>query len=237
MGELRKAEKPFRRVIIAGGGNIGARLAAATENSYDVRIMELNPQRAQDLADHLNSAMVIQGSATDRELLLEENIDQCDAFCAVTDDDEINVMSSLMAKRLGVRQVITLIGKTAYVDLVQGGEIDVAISPQQATIGTLLSYVRRADVARVHSLRRGAAEAIEAIAHGDRKSSKVVGRRISEIKLPPGTTIGAIVRDDKVLIAHDDVIVASDDHVILFLVDKAQIGAVERLFQVGLTFF
>lgn len=237
MGELRKAEKPFRRIIIAGGGNIGARLAAATEDSYDVRIMELNPQRAQGLADQLNAAVVIQGSATDRELLLEENIDQCDAFCAVTDDDEINVMSSLMAKRLGVRQVFTLIGKTAYVDLLQGGEIDVAISPQQATIGTLLSYVRRADVAKVHSLRRGAAEAMEAIAHGDRKSSKVVGRRINEIKLPPGATIGAIVRDDNVLIAHDDVIVESDDHVILFLVDKGQIGAVERLFQVGLTFF
>lgn len=237
MGELRKAEKPYRRVIIAGGGNIGARLAADTEETYDVRIMEVNPQRAQNLADQLNQAVVIQGSATDRDLLLEENIDQCDAFCAVTDDDEINVMSSLMAKRLGVRQVVTLIGKTAYVDLVQGSEIDVAISPQQATIGTLLSYVRRADVARVHSLRRGAAEAMEAIAHGDKNSSKVVGRRISDIKLPAGATIGAIVRDDEVLIAHDDVIVASDDHVILFLVDKGQVGAVERLFQVGLTFF
>jgi trk system potassium uptake protein TrkA len=237
MGELRKAEKPYRRVIIAGGGNIGARLAADTEETYDVRIMEVNPQRAQNLADQLNQAVVIQGSATDRDLLLEENIDQCDAFCAVTDDDEINVMSSLMAKRLGVRQVVTLIGKTAYVDLVQGSEIDVAISPQQATIGTLLSYVRRADVARVHSLRRGAAEAMEAIAHGDKNSSKVVGRRISDIKLPAGATIGAIVRDNEVLIAHDDVIVASDDHVILFLVDKGQVGAVERLFQVGLTFF
>lgn len=237
MGELRKAEKPYRRVIIAGGGNIGARLAADTEETYDVRIMEVNPQRAQNLADQLNQAVVIQGSATDRDLLLEENIDQCDAFCAVTDDDEINVMSSLMAKRLGVRQVVTLIGKTAYVDLVQGSEIDVAISPQQATIGTLLSYVRRADVARVHSLRRGAAEAMEAIAHGDKNSSKVVGRRISDIKLPTGATIGAIVRDNEVLIAHDDVIVASDDHVILFLVDKGQVGAVERLFQVGLTFF
>lgn len=237
MGELRKAEKPYRRVIIAGGGNIGTRLANDTEDSYDVRIMEVNPERAQNLADQLNQAVVIQGSATDRDLLLEENIDQCDAFCAVTDDDEINVMSSLMAKRLGARQVVTLIGKPAYVDLVQGSEIDVAISPQQATIGTLLSYVRRADVAKVHSLRRGAAEAMEAIAHGDRSSSKVVGRRISEIKLPAGVTIGAIVRDEEVLIAHDDVIVASDDHVILFLVDKGQVGAVERLFQVGLTFF
>jgi len=142
-----------------------------------------------------------------------------------------------MAKRLGVRQVITLITKPAYVDLVQGGEIDVAISPQQATVSTVLSYVRRADVARVHSLRRGAAEAMEAIAHGDANSSKVVGRKIGEIKLPVGVTIGALVRGESVLIAHDDVIVASDDHVILFMVDKAQVRAVERLFQVGLTFF
>ena len=169
--------------------------------------------------------------------MLEENIEQCDAFCAVTNDDEVNIMSSLMAKRLGVRQVLTLISKPAYVDLVQGGDIDIAVSPQQATTSSLLSHVRRADVARVHSLRRGAAEAIEAIAHGDERSSKVVGRRISDIALPKGTTIGAIVRGSQVLIAHDDVVVESDDHVILFLVDKKEVRAVERLFQVGLAFF
>ena len=200
-------------------------------------MVEYSRPRATKLAAQLDKAVVIHGDATDRDLLLEENIEQCDAFCALTNDDEVNIMSSLMAKRLGVRQVITLITKPAYVDLVQGGEIDVAISPQQATISTVLSYVRRADVARVHSLRRGAAEAMEAIAHGDAKSSKVVGRKISEIKLPLGVTIGALVRGEDVLIAHDDVIVASDDHVILFMVDKAQVKAVERLFQVGLTFF
>ena len=153
------------------------------------------------LAAQLDKAVVIHGDATDRDLLLEENIEQCDAFCALTNDDEVNIMSSFMAKRLGVRQVITLITKPAYVDLVQGGEIDVAISPQQATISTVLSYVRRADVARVHSLRRGAAEAMEAIAHGDAKSSKVVGRKISEIKLPSWVSPSArIVRGDDVLI-------------------------------------
>jgi trk system potassium uptake protein TrkA len=167
--------------------------------------------------------------------LLEENIEQCDAFCAVTSDDEVNIMSSLLAKRLGVRQVITLIGKPAYVDLVP--EIDIAISPQQATTSSLLTHVRRADFAQVHSLRRGAAEAIEAIAHGDEKSSRVVGRAIRDIDLPSGATIGAVVRADEVLIAHDDVIVQSEDHVILFLVDKRQVPKVERLFQVGLTFF
>lgn len=237
MGELRKVERPFKRIMIAGGGNIGASLAQALENNYNVKVLEFNPQRAKQLADQLGKTVVLQGDATDRELLLEENIEQCDAFCALTNDDEVNIMSTMMAKRLGVRQVIALISKPAYVDLVQGGEIDIAVSPQHATTSTLLSHVRRADVARVHSLRRGAAEAMEAIAHGDSKSSKVVGRRISEIDLPLGTTIGAIVRDSDVLIAHDDVMVEQDDHVILFLVDKKQVQAVERLFQVGLTFF
>ena len=237
MGELRKVERPFKRIMIAGGGNIGASLADDLEHDYNVKIIEYTPARAKQLADQLDKTVVLQGDATDQDLLLEENIEQCDAFCAVTNDDEVNIMSSMMAKRLGVRQVIALISKPAYVDLVQGGEIDVAVSPQHATTSTLLSHVRRADVARVHSLRRGAAEAMEAIAHGDAKNSKVVGRRIAEIDLPTGTTIGAIVRGQEVLIAHDDVMVEQDDHVILFLVDKQQVQAVERLFQVGVSFF
>lgn len=237
MGELRKVERPYKRVMIAGGGNIGVRLAGAVEHDYAVKLIEYNVERAKFLADALDKTVVLNGDATDRDLLLEENIEQCDAFCAVTDDDEVNIMSSLMAKRLGVRQVISLISKPAYVDLVQGGDIDIAVSPQQATTSSLLSHVRRADIARVYSLRRGAAEAMEAIAHGDAKSSKVVGRRISEIDLPTGTTIGAIVRGSEVLIAHDDVEVEPDDHVILFLMDKQQVRAVERLFQVGVTFF
>jgi len=237
MGELRKIERPFKRVMIAGGGNVGARLAQAVETNYAVKLLEFSVPRAKFLADQLTRAVVLQGDATDRELLLEENIEQCDAFIAVTNDDEVNIMSALMAKRLGVRQVMSLISKPAYVDLVQGGDIDIAISPQQATTSTLLSYVRRADVARVHSLRRGAAEAIEAIAHGDAKNSKVVGRRIADIDLPKGCSIGAIVRDDQVFIAHDNVVVEPDDHVILFLVDKQQVRAVEKLFQVGVSFF
>jgi trk system potassium uptake protein TrkA len=236
MDELQRAEQPYRRVIIAGGGNIGAKLASEIEKEYAVKLIELRSSRAKTLADQLHQAVVIQGNATDRELLLEENIEQCDAFCALTDDDEVNIMSSLMAKRLGVRHVITLISKPAYVDLVQGGEIDVAISPQQATTGSVLSHVRKADVARVHSLRRGAAEAMEAIAHGDVSNSNVVGRKIHELKLPAGVTIGAVVRGNEVLIAHDNVIIATDDHVILFMVDKTKVTAVERLFQVSMNF-
>jgi trk system potassium uptake protein TrkA len=237
MGELRRVERPFKRIMIAGGGNIGVRLAQAIEPFFSVKVVEHSKARCEELADTLHQSVVLNIDATDRERLLEENIEQCDAFCAVTNDDEVNIMSSLLAKRLGVRQVIALIGKPAYVDLVQGGDIDIAISPQQATTSSLLSYVRRADVAAVHSLRRGAAEAIEAIAHGDAKTSKVVGRAIGDIELPTGTTIGALVRGERVLIAHDDLVIETDDHVIMFLVDKRQVTAVERMFQVGLTFF
>jgi trk system potassium uptake protein TrkA len=235
MSELRRTERPYKRVMIAGGGHIGTLLAKAIEPFFSTKILDHNAARCEELSAVLNSAVVLHVDATDREALLEENIERCDAFCAVTNDDEVNIMSSLLAKRLGVRQVITLIGKPAYVDLVQ--EIDIAISPQLATTSSLLSHVRRADVVQVHSLRRGAAEAIEAIAHGDAKSSRVVGRTIREIELPSGATIGAVVRGDEVLIAHDDVIVQSEDHVILFLIDKRKVAAVERLFQVGLTFF
>ncbi|MEJ2423444.1 MAG: Trk system potassium transporter TrkA, partial [Candidatus Thiodiazotropha sp.] len=187
-------------------------------------------------AELLDMTIVLHGDAADEDLLLEENIENTDVFCAVTNDDEANILSAMLAKRLGAARVMALINRPSYVDLVQSGPIDIAISPQQATIGTLLTHVRRGDVVQVHSLRRGAAEAIEAVAHGDRGSSKVVGRAIEEIKLPKGTTIGAVVRGDQVLVAHHDTMIESADHVILFLVDKRKVREVEKLFQVGVTF-
>jgi len=237
MSELRRLDRDFRRVMIAGGGNIGERLAEHLEHSHQVKIIEHNLDRCTQLSERLDRTVVLHGSATSKRLLEEENIEDCDIFCALTNDDEVNIMSSMLAKRMGAKKVLTLINNAAYVDLVQGGEIDIAISPQQATIGSLLTHVRRGDIVNVHSLRRGAAEAIEAIAHGDTQSSKVVGRAIGEIDLPQGTTIGAVVRGKDVLIAHDDVVVESGDHVILFLIDKRRLRDVERLFQVGLTFF
>jgi trk system potassium uptake protein TrkA len=237
MNELRREEDSYKRILIAGGGNIGYRLAKTLENKYRLKLIEHGKGRAKFLSENLSKTVVLMGSATDKALLEEENIDTIDVFCAVTNDDETNIMSSMLAKRLGARKVMTLINKAAYVDLVQGGVIDIAISPQQTTIGSLLTHVRRGDMVNVHSLRRGAAEAIEAIAHGDKLTSKVVGRTISNIDLPKGTTIGAIVRGDQVIITHEDIMVESDDHIILFVVDKRRIPEVERLFQVGLGFF
>ncbi|PUB86532.1 MAG: Trk system potassium transport protein TrkA [gamma proteobacterium symbiont of Ctena orbiculata] len=236
MSELQKLEKPYRRIVLAGGGNIGRRLASSLEQKYRVKLIENDKVRAREIAERLEMTIVLHGDAADESLLLEENIENTDVFCAVTNDDEDNILSAMLAKRLGAARVMALINRPSYVDLVQSETIDIAISPQQATIGTLLTHVRRGDVVQVHSLRRGAAEAIEAVAHGDRNSSKVVGRAVEEIKLPKGATIGAIVRGDEVLIAHHDTMIESDDHVILFLVDKRKIRDVEKLFQVGVTF-
>jgi len=237
MSELRRMDKPYKRLMIAGGGNIGMRLAESVEDRYQVKIIERDLDRCSLISETLNHAIVLNGEASQRDLLIEENISDTDVFLALTNDDEANIMSSLLAKKLGAKKVMALINNSAYVDLVQGGEIDIAISPQQATIGKLLAHVRRGDVVNVHSLRRGAAEAMEAIAHGDEASSKVVGKTIEDIDLPEGTTIGAIVRNDEVLIAHDNTVVEPDDHVILFLVDRKRIPEVERLFQVGFSFF
>jgi trk system potassium uptake protein TrkA len=237
MSELQKLESSYKRIMIAGGGLIGAGLAKLLENKHNVKLIEFNAERAKELSTMLNKTIVFHGDASDASLLSEENVEQVDAFIAVTNDDEANIMSAMLAKRMGAAKAMVLIQRSAYVDLVQGGEIDIAFSPQQATISALLTHVRRGDIVNVYSLRRGAAEAIEAIAHGDESTSKVVGKQIQNIKLPPGTTIGAIVREDEVIIAHSDTIIKANDHVILFLVDKKFIWDVEKLFQPSALFF
>tara|TARA_B100000745_G_scaffold77776_2_gene47283 strand:+ start:2090 stop:3466 length:1377 start_codon:yes stop_codon:yes gene_type:complete len=237
MAELRRLENPYRRIMIAGGGNIGMALAKRLEDKYQVKLFEHNAERARYISGELDNTLVLLGDASNKELLIHENVDETDVFIAVTNDDEANIMSAMLAKRLGVRKTLVLISRSAYVDLVQGGDIDIAISPQQITTSSLLSYVRRGDVVNAYSLRRGDAEAIEAIAHGDRTNSKVVGRTVGELKLPPGCSVGAIVRGEETLIAHHDTVIESNDHVILFLTDRKYIRQVERLFQVGITFF
>lgn len=236
MQELRRMDKPAKRVMIVGGGNIGRRLAKALERDYQVKLIEFNKKVCNKLAEDLSRCLVLHGDGTDEKLMQQENVADVDVFCALTNDDENNIMSSLLAKQGGARKVVALINRSAYVGLLQGGRIDIVLSPAQVTIGTLLAYVRQGDVAAVHSLRRGAAEALELVAHGDRESSRVVGRRIEEIDSPPGTTIGAMVRNGQVLIAHHDTVIEAEDHVIVFVNDKRSVGKVEKLFQVKFGF-
>jgi trk system potassium uptake protein TrkA len=237
MKEMRRGDKSVRRVMIVGGGNIGQRLAKNLEDVYEVKLIDHNKKSTARLAEVLKRTLVLTGDATDEDLLLQENVEDMDVFCALTNDDEDNIMASLLAKRLGAKKVIALINRASYVDLLQGGEIDIALSPAQATIGPLLTHIRRGHMAVVHSLRRGAAEALEAVVHGDARASKLTGRRIEQVDLPEGVTIGAILRGQQVLIAHHDSVIESDDHLILFVPNKRLIPKVEKLFSVGMSFF
>ena len=237
MLELRHMDTPIKRVMIVGGGNIGRRLAKRLEKEYQVKLIEYDKEASARLAAELTNTLVLNGDGTDEKLMQQEHIGDIDVFCALTNDDENNIMSSLLAKQGGARKVIALINRSAYVGLMHRGSIDIALSPAQVTIGSLLAYVRQGDVEVVHSLRRGAAEALELVAHGDRESSKVVGRRIDAINSPKGATIGAIVRGKEVIIAHHDTVIESDDHIIVFVNDKSMVRKIEKLFQVNLGFF
>ena len=230
MAELRREERPVKRVVIAGGGNIGLRLARILEQNNQVKIIERNVDRARRVSEQLENTIVLNGDAADEELLIEENIDSCDVFAALTNSEEANILSAMLAKRLGANKVMALINKPSYAELMESGSIDVAISPQTVTIGSLLAHVRRGDVVRVHSLRRGAAEALEAVVHGDAGSSPVIGKRMEDVRLPEGASIGALVRGDRVIMAHHDTVIESNDHVIVFMTDRRHIEQVERLF-------
>jgi len=232
MNEMQKLEDPVRRIVIAGGGNIGFRLAQLLEKENQVKLIERDFRRARRISEQLSNTIVLNGDAADEELLLEENIDSSDVFVALTNSEEANILSAMLAKRLGCHKVMALINRPAYAELMENGPLDVALSPQMVTIGSLLAHVRRGDVAKVHSLRRGAAEAIEAVAHGIQGESRVIGRRIEDIAMPDGATIGAVVRGDEVIIAHHDTVIERDDHVIMFLTDRRHVEAVERLFEV-----
>ncbi|WMY94969.1 MAG: Trk system potassium transporter TrkA [Arsenophonus sp.] len=231
MNELQRLEKPYKRIMIVGGGNIGAGLAQKLEKKYKTKLIERNQERANKLVELLHHTTVFYGNASDQELLSKENIEIIDVFIAVTNDDEANIMSAMLAKKMGAKKVIVLIQRIAYVDLVQGEVIDIAISPQQVTISALLGHIRKAGIINVSSLRQGIAEAIEVIGHGDTSTSKIVGKKIEKIKLPPGTIICAIVRNDKVIIADDHHIIEQGDHIIIFITDKKYVHEVEKIFQ------
>ncbi|QLB20618.1 Trk system potassium transport protein TrkA [Vespertiliibacter pulmonis] len=236
MAELQRLERSHKRVMIVGGGSISTALAKSLEEKCYVKLIERDPEKAVKLAEKLSKTLVLCGDPSDQELFFEEHIENVDLFLALTGDDEANIMSSLLAKRLGAKKAIVLVQKMAYLHLIQGGTIDIVLSPQQATISALSSYVRKSDIVKVASFKQGLVEGIEVIAHGDNQSSKVVGRKIKELKLPQGAIIGAIVRNGEVFIAHKSTEIMENDRVILLVNDKKQITEIEKLFQIS-TFF
>jgi len=215
--------------VIAGAGNIGLRLARTLEQTHQIKLIERDARRARHASEVLQNTIVLHGDAADEELLIEENIDSADVFAALTNSDEANIMASMLAKRLGASRVMALINRAAYGELLEERYIDVVISPQTITIGSLLAHVRRGDVVRVHSLRGGIAEAMEVVVHGSAERSRVIGRRIEELALPQDASVVAIARGTEVIMAHHDTVIENEDHLIVFLADRRHVDAVARL--------
>ncbi len=231
MAELQRLERPYKRIMIVGGGSIAIGVAKKLEHQCNVKLIERNPKRAMQLAEELSKTLVFQGDPSDESLLFEENIEATDVFLCLTSDDETNIMAALLAKRLRAKNAMVLIQRMAYVNLVQGGTIDIAISPQQTTVSAMLSYVRKGDVVNAISMRNGLAEVDEIVVHGDVDTSQVIGRTIEELKLPMGTVIAAIVRGEEVIIAKRKVEIQENDHIIVYINDKKYVPEVEKFFQ------
>ena len=237
MEELRKADRPVKRIMIAGGSEFSYRLAQDLEGSHLVKLIEANEKRAHQLVALLDKTVVLQGSENDSELLTNEDIAQVDLFVAATGDDDRNIIASLLAKKLGAHRVLSLIHQSVYVGVLEDSKIDVVVGLADVTIGSILAHVRRADVARVHSLRRGAAEALEIVIHGDKSTSQCVGRRVDAIAWPTGALLGAVVRGQEVLMAHHDLVLESEDHLIVFVTEIKTVQKIEKLLQVNVSFF
>ncbi|WP_367607541.1 Trk system potassium transporter TrkA [Legionella sp. W05-934-2] len=233
---LGRYTHPNRRIIIAGGGHIGSKLASRLEDKYRIKVLDHNHSCTTRLASQLHKATVLEGDIADRELLLNENIEFTDVFCAVTNDDEANIMACLQAKQLGVRHAMALVNHKAYVELIEDSRIDHAISPQLVTIGSILAKMRRGNMVRVYRLSLQDAEAIELVVQGDELTSQVIGRKLSQLPLPNGCHIATILRKGELLFPDPDLVVETADHLILLLFKQRYLREIESLFQVNLSF-
>ena len=199
------------------------------ESKYRVKIIEADKERCVYLNEKLENSLILHGDSSDSELLEEENIDNMDLFCALTNNDEANVMSSLLAKKLGAKKIVSLVNKQNYLDLIkENEEVDITIAPTDIAIGVVLKNLSKKELVTAHSLKRGKAEAIEIVAKSSENAENIVGRDFGEISTPEGTVIAAISSDDKIKIAHHDVKVEENDHLIVFLSDSSKFEEVER---------
>ncbi|QIB64273.1 Trk system potassium transporter TrkA [Kineobactrum salinum] len=233
LGSFCCTERRNRQITIAGGSNIGIRLAAMLERNYKVTVIEKDPARCRILAESLHHSVILQGDAGDARLLASAEIGATDLFCALGHDDENNILGAMLARRLGARQTLCIVNRSSHLDLARDSAIDITISPAQLSIGGLLTHIRHGDVAAVHSLRGGMAEAVEMVARGNRRTSSVVGRTAAALPLPAEVAVAAIVRKNRIIFPLQDSVIEADDHIILMLADRSAVAAIERLFQVG----
>ena len=229
--EFRDHEEQYSRIMIAGGGKVGFSLAKDLEKDYNVKLIDSNPERCMKLSKELDKTIVLSGSAADESLLKSENISNIDIFCALTDDDETNVMSSLLAKKMGAKKTMIILNNPSYLGLVPGF-IDIYIAPYRLTVSSVLQDLRDSDVAQDVILKVNlGAEAIEGIVHANEFTSPLFGKPIKDVPLPEGCVIAAIIRHGELLMPSSSVDLTLNDHLIIFLSDKNKINEVEVLFK------
>jgi trk system potassium uptake protein TrkA len=236
MAAFGHEEPEARRLLICGGGNIALLLAQEIERDYpwiSAKIIELNADRAAVVASILSGTVVLHGDCLDPEILNEAGVAVADSVVAVTDDDETNILSSLLAKRHGAQRAITLLNKSTYEPLMTTLGVDVIVSPRHITASTILQHVRRGRIHSVHTLREGFGELIEAEAL---ETSSLVGQPLKDINLPNGVTVGAIVRGGNVISPRGGTVIQSRDRVVLFAASEA-VRKVEKLFSVRIEYF
>ena len=236
MSELRKMTDEPHNVMIAGGGRVGSALAKKLEDTYNLKLIEKDKLIAKNISENLSSTVVLNNDIADETMLKNENISDVDYFCAVTSDDQANILSAKLAKDMGAGKTIAIVNKSSYRNLVSK-EIDVVVSPEDVTIGSLLASARTSDIVSVNRIGNIDGEVMEIVAHGDKKTSKLVGNRISQLQLPKSIVIGAVVRDDNVILANEDIEIQDEDHIIIFAFDKKELPTIEKLFQVNVGFF
>ena len=236
MSELRKVTDEPHNVMIAGGGRVGSALAKKLEGLYNLKLIEKDKTVAQSISESLSNTVVLHSDIADETMLKNENINNVDYYCAVTNDDQMNILSAKLAKDMGAGRTIAIVNKSSYRNLVSK-EIDIVVSPEDITIGSLLASVRTSDIVSVNRIANIDGEVMEIIAHGDKKTSKLVGKKISELELPKSIIIGAIVRENEVLLTNEDIEVIAEDHVIIFALNRKELPIIEKMFQVSVGFF
>lgn len=229
-----KSEPPLTRALIVGGGSIGLRLASRLEqkNIY-TKIVEKNPDRCRYLAEKLNKVVVLHGDGSDQSLLTEENVDDIDVVITLTNDEETNILSSLLAKRLGARKTITRISKFSYFPLMSMIGIELVVSPRLSAINTILQHIRKGKVLSAASIKGEQGEILEAVAL---ETSDIVGKPLRQIAFPKGSLLTGIIRNEQIIIPSGDSVVEPGDRIIIFARRQA-ITKVEKILTVKLEYF
>ena len=221
--------KNNKRIMIAGGGNIGRHLSENISEDYQVKVIESNEERAEFLSEIIDDVTIINADSSNEDILLEENIEHMDVFCALTNDDEANILSAMLAKKLGSKTVISIINKISYSDLVENQEIDITVSPEDLTMGALLTHIRKGSIVKAHSLMRGNLELLE-LEIRDKEDSKIIGKNIEQINISENVIICCIIRDENFIFDISNLLLEKNDRLVC-LVNKKDVKQIEELFE------